>query len=246
MGIGKDAVAKIWADHNLKPWKVETFKVSNDPRFEEKLVDVVGLYLNPPARAVVFSFDEKTQCQALDRTQPSLPMKPGRAGTMTHDYRRNGTIDLFAAMNIATGEVLTDCAKATPALTCCGSSNRSTRPSRAGWRARRPGQPVRALTPEITQMAGAQRPSPLAPALHAHLEFLAEPDRTLVQGTHRQTPTPRRFTSVAELTAAITTWAEHWNTDPKPFIWKATAEDIIAKVQRGRETLHQIKSQTDH
>ena len=107
VGIGKDAVAKIWADHNLKPWRVETFKVSNDPHFEEKLVDVVGLYLNPPSRAVVFSYDEKTQCQALDRTQPSLPMKPGRAGTMTHDYKRNGTIDLFAAMNIATGEVLT-------------------------------------------------------------------------------------------------------------------------------------------
>ncbi|MFD7011031.1 IS630 family transposase, partial [Rhodococcus jostii] len=91
VGIGKDSVAKIWADHNLKPWRVATFKISNDPRFEEKLVDVVGLYLNPPARAVVFSFDEKTQCQALDRTQPSLPMKPGRAGTMTHDYKRNGT-----------------------------------------------------------------------------------------------------------------------------------------------------------
>src|SRR3954464_10678266 len=107
VGIGKDAVAKIWADHNLKPWKVETFKVSNDPRFEEKLVDVVGLYVNPPTRAAVFSFDEKTQCQAWDRTQPSLPMKPGRAATMTHDYKRHGTIDLFAAMNIATGEVHT-------------------------------------------------------------------------------------------------------------------------------------------
>ena len=91
VGIGKDAVAKIWSDHNLKPWRVETFKVSNDPRFEEKLVDVVGLYLYPPARAVVFSYDEKTQCQALDRTQLSLSMKPGRAGTMTHDYKRNGT-----------------------------------------------------------------------------------------------------------------------------------------------------------
>jgi hypothetical protein len=77
VGIGKDSVAKIWADHNLKPWQFRTFEVSNDPRFEEKLVDVVGLYVNPPARAVVFSFDEKTQCQALDRTQPSLPMKPG-------------------------------------------------------------------------------------------------------------------------------------------------------------------------
>ena len=110
-GIGKDAIARVWADHNLKPWRVDTFKVSNDPHFEEKLVDVVGLYMNPPARAVVFSFDEKTQCQAMDRTQPSLPMVPGRAGTMTHDYKRNGTTDLFAAMNLATGQVLTHCHK---------------------------------------------------------------------------------------------------------------------------------------
>jgi transposase len=110
-GVGKDAIARVWADHNLKPWRVDTFKVSTDPHFEEKLVDVVGLYLNPPSRAVVFSFDEKTQCQALDRTQPSLPMVPGRAGTITHDYKRNGTTDLFAAMNIATGEVLTHCQK---------------------------------------------------------------------------------------------------------------------------------------
>src|SRR5215217_7969254 len=109
MGISHDAVAKIWRAHELKPWKVETFKISTDPRFEEKLVDVVGLYLDPPERAVVFSFDEKTQCQALDRTQPSLPMVRGRAGTMTHDYKRNGTTDLFAALNIATGEVLTQC-----------------------------------------------------------------------------------------------------------------------------------------
>lgn len=108
VGIGKDTVARIWADHGLKPWKVTAFKISNDPAFEDKLVDVVGLYLDPPARAAVFSFDEKTQCQALDRTQPSLPMKRGRAGTMTHDYKRNGTIDLFAALNVGTGEVLTE------------------------------------------------------------------------------------------------------------------------------------------
>ena len=82
---------------------MDTFKISNDPRFEENLVDVVGLYLDPPARAAVFSFDEKTPCQALDRTQPSLPMKPGRAGTLTHDYKRHGTVDLFAAMNVGTG-----------------------------------------------------------------------------------------------------------------------------------------------
>src|SRR5262245_12512523 len=110
-GISKDAVARIWRDHKLKPWKIDTFKLSNDPHFEEKLVDVVGLYLNPPERAMVFSFDEKTQVQALDRTQPSLPLKPGRAGTLTHDYKRHGTTDLFAAMNVVTGEVLYDCRK---------------------------------------------------------------------------------------------------------------------------------------
>ena len=105
-GVGKDTVARIWKARNLRPWRVETFKLSTDPNFETKLVDVVGLYMDPPERAVVFSFDEKTQCQALDRTQPSLPIKPGRAKTMTHDYKRNGTVDLFAALNIATGEVL--------------------------------------------------------------------------------------------------------------------------------------------
>ena len=102
-GVGKDTVARIWRARRLRPWQVDTFKLSNDPNFEAKLIDLVGLYLDPPERAVVFSFDEKTQVQALDRTQPSLPLKPGRGCTMTHDYRRNGTVDLFAALNIATG-----------------------------------------------------------------------------------------------------------------------------------------------
>src|ERR1035441_3664202 len=110
-GVSCATVQRIWSARAIKPHQVKTFKLSNDPRFEEKLVDVVGLYMNPPNRAVVFSFDEKTQCQALDRTQPSLPMVPGRAGTITHDYKRNRTTDLFAAMNIATGEVLTHCQK---------------------------------------------------------------------------------------------------------------------------------------
>ena len=105
-GVGKDTVARIWRVRKLRPWKVETFKLSTDPDFEAKLVDVVGLSLDPPQRAAVFSFDEKTQVQALDRTQPSLPVTPGRARTMTHDCKRNGTVDLFAALNVGTGEVL--------------------------------------------------------------------------------------------------------------------------------------------
>jgi hypothetical protein len=102
-GVSAEMVRRIWVAHGLKAHLVRTFKVSTDPEFVAKLRDVVGLYLNPPERAIVFSVDEKSQIQALDRTQPSLPMKPGRAGTMTHDYRRNGLATLFAALNVADG-----------------------------------------------------------------------------------------------------------------------------------------------
>ena len=105
-GVGKDTVARIWRRHGLRPWRADVFKLSRDPDFEAKLRDVVGLYLDPPEAAAVFSFDEKTQVQAPGRTQPSLPTARGRAATMTHDYKRNGTVDLFAALNVATGEVL--------------------------------------------------------------------------------------------------------------------------------------------
>jgi transposase len=214
VGISKDTVAQIWADHNLKPWRVETFKVSNDPRFEEKLIDVVGLYLKPPARAVVFSYDEKTQCQALDRTQPSLPMKPGRAGTMTHDYKRNGTIDASVPRGLSVHVVLDNLsAHSTPAIMqWLGHRNRRR------WHLH--------FTPTSSSWLNL-----------IERWFKELTDRRLRRGV---------FTSVADLTTAITTWAEHWNQDPKPFIWKATAEEIITKVRRGRATLHQIKTQTDH
>jgi transposase len=248
VGIGKDSVAKIWADHNLKPWKVDTFKVSNDPRFEEKLVDVVGVYSNPPARAVVFSFDEKTQCQALDRTQPSLPMKSGRAGTMTHDYKRHGTIDLFAAMNVAAGEVLTDLRKGHTGadvlrffkqidvsvprglgvhVVLDNLSAHST-PAIAKWLAHKDRRRWHLhYTPTSSSWVNL-----------IERWFKELTDKRLRRGT---------FTNVADLITAITTWAEHWNTDPTPFIWKATAEDIITKVRRGRrQTLNQLNSQTDH
>jgi transposase len=191
-GIGKDTVARIWHDHNLKPWKVDTFKVSSDPAFEEKLVDVVGLYLDPPERAVVFSFDEKTQVQALDRTQPSLPMKPGRGGTMTHDYQRHGTTDLFAAMNVATGEVLYDTKKRHTAddvlaffklidlhvakdleiHVVLDNLSAHQAPPIEKWLA----DPRRAL----------------APALHPDLLVVAEPRRGMVQRTHRTPSSPWR------------------------------------------------------
>ena len=247
VGIGKDAVAKIWADHNLKPWRVETFKVSNDPDFEAKLVDVVGLYVNPPARAVVFSFDEKTQCQALDRTQPSLPMKAGRAGTMTHDYKRNGTIDLFAAMNVATGEVLTDLRKAHTGADVLRFFKQIDASVERGLGVHVVLDNLSAhSTPEIAKwLAHKDRRR-----WHLHYTPTSSSWVNLVERWFKELTDKRLrrgiFTSVAELTEAIATWAAHWNTDPKPFIWKATTQDVIAKVQRGRTTLHQIKTQTHH
>jgi transposase len=247
VGIGKDAVARIWADHGLKPWRVDTFKISNDPRFEEKLVDVVGLYLDPPARAVVFSFDEKTQCQALDRTQPSLPLKRGRAATMTHDYKRHGTIDLFAAMNIGTGQVLTHLRKGhagTDVLAFFKQIDATV---------------ARELDVHVVldNLSAHTAPAvrdwlahPRRRRWHLHFTPTSSSWLNLIERWFKELTDKRLrrgvFTSVTDLSHAITTWAEHWNTDPRPFVWKATAEDIITKVQRGRATLHQLKTQTDH
>ena len=247
VGVGKDTVAKIWADHGLKPWKVDTFKISNDPRFEEKLVDVVGLYLNPPARAVVFSFDEKTQCQALDRTQPSLPMKKGRAGTMTHDYKRNGTIDLFAAMNIATGQVIADLHNGHAGSDVLRFFKQIDAAVERGLAVHVVLDNLSAhSTPEITKWLAHQD------RRRWHLHFIPTSSSwlNLIERWFKEL-TDRRlrrgvFSSVPDLVQAITTWAEHWNNNPRPFIWKATAEDIITKVKRGREALNQIKTQTDH
>ncbi|MCP3990083.1 MAG: IS630 family transposase [Actinomycetia bacterium] len=247
-GVGKDTVARIWRSRGLRPWKVETFKLSNDPAFESKLVDVVGLYLNPPSAAAVFCFDEKTQVQALDRTQRSLPMVPGRCGTMTHDYKRNGTTDLFAAMNVATGEVLHDTRK------------------------RHTGRDVLAFFKWIDLHVDADL------ELHVILDNLSahksEPVQTWLDHPKRNrwhlhfTPTSsswlnmietwfsvltrkaltnNSFTSVPELQDHLDRWISHWNNNPEPFIWTRTADEIIDKVTRGRATLNRItKSATHH
>jgi len=247
-GVGKDFVAKIWRDRRLRPWQVDTFKLSNDPNFEAKLVDVVGLYMDPPERAVVFSFDEKTQVQALDRTQPSLPMKPGRGRTMTHDYRRHGTVDLFAALNVATGEVL------------------------AQTRKRHTGDDVLAFFKWIDLHTPADLDVHVVlDNLSAHKsppvrDWLADPKRArwhlhftptsaswvnLIENWFAQLTKKRiinsAFTSVADLVDAIEEWTSHWNDNPRPFVWTKPANDIITKVQRGRTALtHQINSATDH
>ena len=248
LGVSRETVRRVWADHGLRPWRAETFKLSNDPRFEEKLVDVVGLYLNPAERAVVFSFDEKTQVQALDRTQPSLPMTRGRAQTMTHDDKRNGTTDLFAALDIATGKVLTD-----------------FRSSHAGEDVLGFFRQIDKSVPRDLQIhvvldnLSAHKAPPvrewLAKPRQArwHLHFIPTSSSwlNLIERWFKEL-TDRRlrrgsFSGVPHLIDAITLWADHWNTDPKPFIWRAEANDILAKVRRGREALNtNINSVSDH
>jgi transposase len=246
-GVGKDTVARIWKARNLRPWQVDTFKLSNDPDFETKLVDVVGLYLDPPERAVVFSFDEKTQCQALDRTQPSLPLKPGRGRTMTHDYRRNGTVDLFAAMNIATGEVLHD-----------------TRRRHAGadvlafFKFIDLHVPFELDVHVVLDNLSAHKSEPVRRWLadpkrgrwHLHFTPTSASWLNLIEGWFsvltRKALTNASFTSTRDLEDAIDVWASHWNDDPRPFAWTKTVDDIITKVKRGRATLDRVTESATH
>jgi transposase len=247
LGISKDTVARVWRNHNLKPWRMENFKLSNDPRFEEKLVDVVGLYLNPPERAMVFAFDEKTQVQALDRTQPSLPMKPGRAGTMTHDYKRNGTTDLFAALNVATGEVLHDCKKSHTTKDVLAFFKLIDLHVPADLAVHVVLDNLSAhMGPEVTRWLDHPKRS----RWHLHFTPTSSSWLNLVERWFKEI-TDRRlrrgtFTSVSDLVDAIETWTDHWNDNPHPFVWHKTAMEIIEKVSRGRAALTKVKSATDH
>lgn len=248
-GVGKDTVARIWRARKLRPWRVETFKLSTDPRFEEKLVDVVGLYLDPPERAVVFSFDEKTQIQALDRTQPSLPLKPGRAATMTHDYKRHGTTDLFAALNVGTGEVIHQTRKAHKSSDVLSFFKWIDLHTPRDLE-------IHVVLDNLSAHSGPEVRKWLAHKDQRNRWFLhftptSSSWLNLVEGWFAQLTNKRlrrsAFTSIAELTAAIDEWVDHWNDDPRPFVWTKTATEIIDKVRRGRAALdHQTKSATHH
>jgi transposase len=246
-GIGKDTVARIWRDHNIKPWKRDTFKISSDLHFEEKLIDVVGLYLNPPERAIVFSFDEKTQVQALDRTQPSLPMKPGRAGTMTHDYKRHGTTDLFAAMNVGTGEVFYDTKRSHTAKDVVNFFKLIDLHVPAGLEVH---VILDNLSAHKAEAVTTWLENPKRKRWHLHFTPTSSSWLNVVEGWFSILTTRRLkkgvFNSLDDLITAIETWAEHWNDDPTPFEWKKTAEEIVAKVRRGRTTLASVNSATRH
>jgi transposase len=238
-GVSHTTVQKIWAARGLKPHRVKTFKLSTDPRFEEKLADVVGLYLNPPESAIVLSMDEKSQIQALDRTQPSLPMKLGRAGTMTHDYKRNGTTTLFAALDVLTGSVIGQCLprhRHTEFLTFLRTIDREV-PKRLQ------------IHLILDNYATHTHPHVNAwlekhPRFHLHFTPTSSSWVNMVESFFAQLTNKaiRRgvFASVPDLIAAIDAYLAATNTDPRPFLWTRTSEKIVEKVQRGRVTLDAI------
>jgi transposase len=238
-GVSHFTVQKIWAARGLKPHRVKTFKLSNDPRFEEKLADVVGLYLNPPERAIVLSMDEKSQIQALDRTQPSLPIKPGRAGTMTHDYKRNGTTTLFAALDVLTGSVIGQCLprhRHTEFLTFLKTIDRSVPKSLQ----------IHLILDNYQTHKHPNVNAWLAkhPRFHLHFTPTSSSWVNMVEGFFSKLTNKalRRgaFASVPDLIAAIDAYLAQTNTNPTPFIWTKTADQIVEKVQRGRVTLDAI------
>jgi transposase len=235
-GVSQTTVMRVWHAYGLKPHRIETFKLSNDPRFVEKLRDVVGLYLDPPERAVVFSVDEKSQIQALDRTQPGLPLKKGRAGTMTHDYKRHGTTTLFAALNVTTGEVVHDCLP----------RNRHHEFLRFMKGVERTVSKELDIHVIVDNLATHKHPKVKLwleknPRVHFHFiptssSWLNLVERFFSELTQRQI---RRLavTSVDQLIDAITRYIERRNQNPVPFVWTASAEAILRKVRKAHKTL---------
>jgi len=241
VGVSKATVQRVWRDSGLKPHLTKTFKVSNDPCFVEKLVDIVGLYLDPPEHALVLSCDEKTSIQALDRTQKSLPMYPGRLGTMTSDYKRNGTTTLFAALEVVEGKVIAQCMQ---------------RHRHQEWL-------------KFLKMIDAETPADLDLHLivdnyathkhpnvqkwlkrhkrfHVHFTPTSSSWLNLVERWFRDITEQRIrrgvFKSIAQLEQAICDYIAHHNANPKGFVWVAKAEDILEKVRRARKTLDKLPS----
>lgn len=236
MGLNQVAVFRIWQAHGLKPHRIDFFKLSKDPQFVEKLRDVVGLYLDPPERAIVFSFDEKSQIQALDRTQPGLPLKKGRAGTMTHDYKRHGTTTLFAALDVASGEVLHECMPR-------HRHQEFLRFMRTVEASVAPDLDIHVILDNYATHKHPRVKSWLKrhPRVNFHFiptssSWLNLVERLFSELTSRQLKR-LAVSSVEELIEAITSYLDQRNQTPRPFIWTASAPDILKKVKRGRTTL---------
>jgi len=239
-GISKSSVNRIWRSHNIKPHRSQTFKLSRDPKFLEKLTDVVGLYLNPPDQAIVLCVDEKSQIQALQRTQPGLPLKKGRCGTMTHDYKRHGTTTLFAALDVLAGKVIGGCYK----------RHRHQEFLRFLRRIHRefPGNAPLHL---VMDNYGTHGTAEVKDWLRRHSRFQVHYIPTssswlnLIERWFGELTSKRirrdSFLSVEDLIAAIDEFLAAWNENPRPFVWTATVESIVAKLARCRQTLEQIQ-----
>jgi transposase len=241
VGLSEASIRRIWHAHGLKPHLMRTFKLSNDPQFAEKLEAIVGLYLNPPEHAIVLCADEKSQIQALDRTQPGLPLKKGRCGTMTHDYKRNGTATLFAALNTLDGTVISMCDdrhrhqewlrflrvidQVTPSdkVLHLIVDNYATHkhPKVQKWVARHPRFHIH-----------------FTPTSSSWLNMVERFFRDLTQNGLRRGV----FRDVEELITTIGTYIDRHNDQPKPFIWTAKAADILEKVKRARKSLDNRQS----
>jgi transposase len=235
-GLSRMAVQRIWKQHNLKPHLVRTFKISRDKQFVEKLHDVVGLYLNPPARSLVLCVDEKSQIQALDRTQPGLPMKKGRCGTMTHDYKRNGTTTLFAALSMLDGTVIGDCMP----------RHRHQEFIRFLDKIDAETVPALDLHLIIDNYATHKHPRVTSwlrrhPRFHLHFIPTSSSWLNMVERWFREITDKRirrgSFASVPDLIAAIDAYLAGHNQNPRIFTWTATAERILAKVAKSKEVL---------
>jgi DNA-binding CsgD family transcriptional regulator len=245
LGVSAASISRHWRAHGLKPHLVRTFKVSRDPHFVEKLEDIVGLYLAPPEHALVLCCDEKSQVQALDRTQPGLPLKKGRAETMTHDYKRNGTTTLFAALNVLDGQVIGQCQQ---------------RHTHAEWlkflkKIDRETPKTKTLHLIADNYATHKHPNVqhwLAkhPRFHMHFTPTSASWLNMVERFFRDITTERLrrgvFTSVPELVTAIDAYIAHHNHCPKPFIWTKSARDILQKVIRANGRLSSKQNETLH
>lgn len=242
LGVDKSMVHRVWQTHELAPHRIRTFKLSKDKRFIEKLVDVVGLYLHPPENAIVLSVDEKSQIQALDRTQPGLPLKKGRCGTMTHDYKRHGTTTLFAALEMASGKLIGKCMK---------------RHRHQEW------LKFLKLIDEQTPMhldlhliadnySTHKHPKVKAwlakhPRFHMHFVPTSSSWLNMVERWFREITTKRirrdSFRSVEALEQAIDEYITAHNFDPKPFVWTADLKDILPKIDRAHKALDKVTNQ---
>ena len=232
-GISEASVRRIWQAHGLKPHRLESFKVSNDKHFAEKLEDIVGLYLDPPEHALVLCCDEKSQIQALDRTQASLPMVPGRAGTMTHDYKRNGTTTLFAALEVATGKVTDQCYERHGKAEFGDLLRKVARAY--------PRRELHVVLDNYHTHKHAEIQAWLAknPRVHLHFTPTSGSWLNLVEVFFgiitRQAIRRGSFDSVAQLVTAIRAFIDGWNERCHPFIWTKTPDEILDKINRKRQ-----------